>query len=295
MDDEDKIDQNFYDETLDEKPFEKKEEPTFEPDEEKIKDDQDKFFSKEIIDSLVEEGTEDADGTGLSSKNYLYSIFSTKVDKYKSIYYLKRIHKKYLREGYPDGTILNNYLFVATVLRRLQIQYQEHHKASSDQGVPRPEDLTLLNKIETLSDKCSKIQKALDDQRNAQRSGADIHDLHQKELEDNAKFVQEHIGEFSFRCKKCDTIVNAGGLPHWAYEVERGDKGEPIYHVWSQELFYAVKKKEIPLYMMAFSLQTSIEGLKHTAEERGVKMPEYNILEEEEKLKDLMMRFERDA
>ena len=43
---------------------------------------------------------------------------------------------------------------------------------------------------------------------------------------------------------------------------------------------------------MAIALQTSVEGLQHTADERGEKMLEYNILEEEKKLKEWMFGFE---
>jgi len=298
---DDVIDENFYDENLgeEEKAVVPEEEATpveelAEGDETEIQKDQNKLFAKDILAGLDKEDISgaDIDVDKLSKTNYLYTIFGTKNDKYKSIYYLRKIHKRYVKEGYPEGTILNNYLFVATVLRRLQVQYQEHHKSAVEQQVPRPEDFTLLGKIEGLSDKLNKLQKALDDQRNAMRSGADIHDLHQKEIEENAKFVQEHVGEFTFRCKKCDTIVSSGGLPHWAFKMERGDKGEPLYHIWSIELFHAVKMGLIPLHMMAFGLQTSIEGLKHTAEERGIKMPEYDILAEEAALKKVMMKFE---
>jgi hypothetical protein len=295
-DEDDIIGQDFYDKNLDNPQPEKKEpDPADLKDEGKIKEEQDKFFSKDILEGLSKEDISDAevDVAKLSKTNYLYTIFGTENDNYKSIYYLRRVHQKYLKEGYPEGTILNNYLFVAVVLRRLQVQYQEHHKSAVAQDVPRPEDFTLLEKIEKLSDKLSKLQKSLDDQRNAMRSGADIHDLHQREIDDNAKFVQEHVGEFSFRCKKCDTIVQSGGLPHWAFEIERGDKGEPLYHIWSTELFYAVKKGHIPLHMMAFALQTSIEGLQHTAKERGEIMPVYDILEEEKNLKEVMVKFER--
>ena len=298
-DEEEVIDQNFYDENTETQAPEKNEdEPNASEelrDEDKIQKEQNKLFSKDILDGLSKEDISDVDVdfAKLSKTNYLYTIFGEKNDSYKSVYYIRKIHKKYLKEGYPEGTILNNYLFVAAVLRRLQIQYQEHHKTNAEQGVARPEDFTLLDKIEKLSDKLNKLQKALDDQRNAMRSGADIHDLHQKEIEENAQFVQEHVGEFSFRCKKCDTIVESGGLPHWAFEVERGDKGEPIYHIWSSELFHAVKKGYIPLHMMAFGLQTSIEGLQHTAEERGEIMPVYEILAEEEALKEIMGKFER--
>lgn len=227
----------------------------------------------------------------LSKTSYLYKIFSGKHDKYKSLFYLRKVHKEMQTNGFPEGAILNQYLFLAVTLRRLQIEYQQDHKARTKTDSPIPENYVLLKEIKDTSERLSRLQITLDSSKAAQRAGQDVHDLHNKEIESCADFVKHNVGEFSFRCKKCKTIVSSGGLPHWAIvSVKTIDKVD--YHIWSREIFTLVKEKLIPLYMMAFALQTSIEGLVYTAELRNEQLPEHDIKEEEVKLKELMIDFE---
>jgi len=296
-DDDEIIDENFYKEHAGEAK-KGEEDPEPEVNNEEINQKLNDFLSKEISEEFSKEFAEDPENADRISDNaakqgYLERIFSPRHDKYGSLNYYKDQRKKLISSGFPEGPLFDSYLFYAVKIRILQIFSQESHKTRAKQGAKNPEDLTILNALKSLVTNLEKIQKSLISQRDSMRSGSDIHDLHQQEIEDNAKFVKEHIGEFSWRCKKCDTIVQSGGLPHWAFKVERDDLGDPIYHVWSSELFYAVNKGIIPLHMMAFGLQTSIEGLKETAIVRGEKMIEFDIVEEEKKLFQLMQGFEK--
>ena len=293
----DKIDQEFFDQQLGK--IEKKPKVELEftktPQEQKrINKTLDDVTAKEMLKDIQEEyydETKDFDVDKISKTNYLYQIFGSKHDEYKSSHYLKKEHKQMLAEGYPEGTLLNSYLFVAVVLRRLQIEFQQAHKAKAQiAGVQQPEDFDMLESIQSLTDKMSRIQSTLDNAKAASRTGQDVHDLHKKEVDAAAEFVKQHAGEFSYKCKKCHTIMIAGGLPHWAIISVEGD--EVKYHIWSRELFRLVKKGLIPLHHMAFSLQTSLEGLKYTAELRGEQLPKFDINDEETKLKELMNGFE---
>lgn len=227
----------------------------------------------------------------IQKNNYLYNIFSPKNDKYKSFNYLKSIHLKLIKQGHQQSPLLNVFLFNAVILRRLQIIYQQQHKKLHDSNALLPENMEILKQIESLTTKQSKTQQALDQIRDRQRSGKDIHDLHNQELEENAKFIQKNIGEFSFKCKECGAIVSSGGIPHWGIKSKKNNEGT-IYHVWSTEMFWAVKNNIIPLHIMAFFLGTSIEGIILTANLRGERMPSFDIIKEESQLKELQTPFE---
>jgi len=124
--------------------------------------------------------------------------------------------------------------------------------------------------------------------------------------------IRQNIGEFTFSCKNCGALVDNYGLPHWAYEIKQDAQGRYIYSLWNKELwelvcgvtitdrFGKVSVHKIPIWHMAFALQTSIEGLMYTAkaremvverlEENGRKMGDiegvrFDIGEQEEQLK----------
>lgn len=299
--DADKITSEFYENLMGKSEEEKPSDPVMpEPDENKNKQmrkEVDELYAKEILEDLKEECFSEVEEEPLtvgkiSKTNYLYQIFSYKHDKFKSRSFLEQEHKKMIASGYPEGGMLNLYLFMSVTLRRLQIESQQSHKARTKSGSPQSEDFVLLKNIQDFAIKISKVQDALNNAKAAQRAGEDIHDLHNKEVEACAEFVRENAGEFTFKCETCKSIINAGGLPHWAFIIDNDTKGELIYHVWSREMFYMVKKGKMPLYHMAFALQTSIEGLMATAELRGDKLPRFDINEEEEKLAGLMNGFE---
>jgi len=228
----------------------------------------------------------------LINTNHIYSGFNPEIDKFKSVYYLHDVRKKMLGLGFPEGSALDDFLFNVTTLRRFQMLYQQSHYSKVVRKIAQPEDFSLLEQIKKLSKTVQDGYKGLVVAREALRSGQDVHDLHKRELDDNAKFIKDHVGEFIFRCSHCDTVVSAGGLPHWAYEMKRGDKGEPLYHIWNREIFYLVRRGVIPMHYMAFFLHTSIEGLEYTAGLRGEKFPTYDIKKEEKLLKEMNIKFE---
>jgi len=225
-------------------------------------------------------------------KSYLYDIFSADFDKYKSLFHVKQIREDYLKKGYPPGPTLDIFIFMSAVSRRYQILYQRRHKQLSEANDTRPEDFRVIKEIENIAEKMARLQVALDEQREKLYAGLDIQHLHQKEIEENSAWVQAHIGEFSFRCKKCDAIISSGGIPSWGIQyVKKG--GEVGYHIWNPQMAQAIKKGLLQPYLMAFFLDTSIEGLLFTAEERSEKLPEFDIRAEEEKLKKLLLGFEK--
>lgn len=224
-------------------------------------------------------------------KSYLYDIFGAEFDKYKSLFHVKQTREDYLKKGYPPGPTLDMFIFMSAVSRRYQILYQRRHKQLSEAKDSRPEDFKVIKEIENIAEKMARLQIALDEQREKLHAGLDIQHLHQREIEENSKFIQEHIGEFSFRCQKCSAIVSSGGIPHWGiHYIKKGN--EVGYHIWNPQMALAIKKGLLKPYLMAFFLDTSIEGLLFTAEERGEKLPDFDIKSEEERLKELLSEFE---
>ena len=113
-------------------------------------------------------------------------------------------------------------------------------------------------------------------------------------MEEIETFIQEHVGEYSFKCEGCGNIVNTQGLPHWAISKQIEPTGEKTYFIFSPEMWYSYEKGILPLHMIAFLLRTSVEGVLITATRRGeknTKIDESVLLREEKKSKQLLLAF----
>lgn len=207
-----------------------------------------------------------------------------------------------LADNYPDCGVLNEFLFWATMSRRLQINYQRiHAKLIRKDGIEaeNAENIDMLKQMREISEQVSSLQKTLDALREKRQQIRDVTDLHAETMKSAEEFIKEHLGEFTFFCKKCGSIVNSQGLPHFAIMTEKDDQsGETVYHIFSKELWYLYQKKLISLSYVAFILRTSPEGFLITAQKRG----EYGaqpalenveeIEKEENELKKLRKEFE---
>lgn len=232
--------------------------------------------------------------------NYLTEIFSPKYDQFKSLDYLHKTREIMLAEGYPDGATMNEYLFWGAMSRKLQIIYQRAHaKIRRKKGTSEDEaeNMGLLKEMRAISEQLASLQRTLDGLLDKRKKVKDVVDLHAETMDAAEKFIKSHIGEFSFHCSKCGTVVNSLGLPHFAIMTEKDDKSGIVYHVFSPELWFLYRKKDIPLNYLAFVLRTSPEGILVTAEQRkecGAKVSreDMKMLEvEEEALKKLIKEY----
>ena len=205
--------------------------------------------------------------------NYLSEIFSSKYDKLRSLDFLTKTRENMIHDGYPDCSTLNEFLFWVTMSRRLQINYQRiHAKLMHKEGISAEdaENVPMLKEMRDISEQVGSLQKALDALREKRQQIKDVVDLHAATMKGAEEFIKTHIGEFSWKCQKCNSIVNSQGLPHFAIMTEKDDQGgETIYHIFSKELWYLYQKKLIPLHYVAFILRTSPEGFLITAQKRG--------------------------
>lgn len=105
------------------------------------------------------------------------------------------------------------------------------------------------------------------------------------------QWVQEHLGEFEARCPNpsCGEILTLPALPHWAFTPVMTKDG-PVHMVWSPELWSMVVDGTISLWVMAFTLRTSPEALKLTAQLRGEPWPASIELVAEERLLDVRLQ-----
>lgn len=249
---------------------------------------------KEAILQKQKELTElpdDFDPKNISDIEYLTEIFSAKYDKFHSLDYLKKTRDKMLAEGYPDCGALNEFLFWSTMSRRLQINYQRiHAKLIRKDGIEaeNAENIDMLKQMREISEQVSSLQKTLDALREKRQQIKDVVDLHAETMRSAEEFIKGHLGEFTFFCKKCGSVVNSQGLPHFAIMTEKDDQsGETIYHIFSKELWYLYQKKLILLHYVAFILRTSPEGFLITAQKRGeygaqVALDDTSMIEKEE-------------
>ncbi len=206
------------------------------------------------------------------------------------------MRNKLLKRGYPETPILNEYLFWTTISRRLQIEYQIVHVRNAKAGRIEAENIAMLKTLKAVGEQIPVLQKSLNETLEKFEKISGIADLHEETMEEINDFLQEHIGEFSFKCKTCGTVVNTQGLPHWAIERRIEPTGERTYFIFSPEMWYVCKKGVLPLHLMAFILRTSVEGVLITAKRRGEKVGKIDeaiVLQEETESKRLLLEFEK--
>lgn len=238
---------------------------------------------------------EEFDLSKVGDIDFLLNIFAEAYDKYKSLPYLIKMRQKLLDRGYPETPILNEYLFWTTISRRLQIEYQVVHVRNVKMGRLEAEPLQMLKIMKSIAEQITYLQKSLNETLEKFEKISNVVDLHRETLDDIEKYIQENIGEFTFRCS-CGAIVNSQGLPHWAIEKHDEPTGEKKYFIFSPELWFLYSKGLIPLAYIAFVLRTSVEGVLLTAKERNEKFLRFTgagIVVEEEKSKQLFLEFSK--
>jgi hypothetical protein len=261
--------------------------PEFEPPSEKRVDE----AKEEKRKVLSQDGM---DLSKVSDLEYLYDIFNPKFDRYGSLDYLKKTRERMLKDGYLDTPTLNEFLFYSTLSRRLQVVYQRMHAALDQHSGPEeaPEDLGFLSDMQKITDRITKLQQALDVQKDRSEKVRDIMDLHQETMEKAEKYLTQHLGEFA-TIHPDGNILSDDAKLHWAFVREvMKDSGEVETVIWSEELMHLFKKKLIPIEYVAFALRTSPEGLQWIAKKRGEKLPYFDIIKAENNLRELMLEME---
>lgn len=118
----------------------------------------------------------------------------------------------------------------------------------------------------------------------------------EEELQRAEDWIREHIGEFAERCPGCGQPLTPPALPHWAFEPVKNDQGVLYWPVWSEELWKLVLERTIPLWVMAYTLRTSPEGLKFTARRKKLEWPAWiDVVWEERELRTRLLADDKAA
>ena len=145
----------------------------------------------------------------------------------------------------------------------------------------RKKALPVLKSLSDMIPKLEKLILSMKEMVELSTKTKGIHDLIEETLSESEEFIKEHIGEFSFRCMNCNSIVGTDGLPHWAIQ------GKYKHHVFSPLGWKLVMNDKLTIAQLAYILMTSPEGIIWTAQERGDKIPEnIDLKKEEEELKE---------
>jgi len=205
---------------------------------------------------------------------------------------------------YPECPQKDSARVLIRVSKIIQLQLFAYKKwmVETDQLVSEGEKYKSKIMLDTMS-QLKDIMQSLDKVYIANLEHEDVAKIYEEEQESVELFIQDNIGEFSFRCDNCHHIIDAGGLDKWYYEYEDEDK-DTKYHVWSRELWFLWKKKIIPYWIIPFVLRTGILGVLYTYQTRSgasdinaamnkLHLPWKELEEQEKKYKEILMQWEQ--
>jgi len=199
-----------------------------------------------------------------------------------------------LRRGYPPGYEVASVAHTMTLARRARLQI-ELVRDETDGEVYQSQTTDLLAGLEVKLEKGLRNLEAARSLRMKEATEDPLAAL-EAEMAQAEDWVRAHIGEFSERCPECGVILTPPALPHWAYEKVNNDQGVPYWPVWSAELWKLVCNRTIPLWVMAYTLRTSPEGLRFTARRKRTDWPTWIELEwEEQQLRTRLLADDKSA
>jgi hypothetical protein len=208
------------------------------------------------------------------------ALFEKSLKEEERSYYRRDI-ENLLRRGYAPGYEVAAVAHSMTLARRVRLDV-EAARGKAGGAVYQSEMLSFATDLE------GKIEKGIAALERARRSRMQeegenpvaVLDREQKLAEE---WVESRIGEFAERCPGCGVILTPPALPHWAFEPVKNAQGVVYYPVWSSELWKLVLHRVIPLWVMAYTLRTSPEGLLFTARRKRIDWPTWIEMEWEEK------------
>jgi hypothetical protein len=196
-----------------------------------------------------------------------------------------------VESGHKAGYQVAAVAYWQTLARRTRLMV-EHVRMQSKGALYHGEQ------VETLADLEEKISKgiaALEKIRvqRTKEAGDDPLGVVEKELDEAEAFVRGRIGEHQSRCPSCTQPLLVPELPHWAFTASKDERGELYWPVWSPELWLLYRAGVIALWMVAYTLRTSPEGLRYTAQRRDEEWPKVDIDLEEALLREQLLADDR--
>ena len=207
------------------------------------------------------------------------ALFEKNLKEEERVHFRRDI-ENLLRRGYEPGYEMAAVAHSMTLARRARFDV-EMQRGKAGGAVYQSEMLDLATTLE------SKIEKGIAALERARRAriledGEDPVMALDREQRLAEEWVLSRIGELADRCPGCGVVLTPPALPHWAFEPTKNAQGVVYYPVWSPELWGLVVTREIPLWIMAYVLRTSPEGLQHTARRKRIEWPTWIEMDWEE-------------
>lgn len=196
----------------------------------------------------------------------------------------KKIYRDNVQALLADGHLptyqVASLAYTMLLARHVRVRIETTRAKVSDE-VYASDDLALL---ESLEKRISTELRGLEQQKDKREPEAgDPMQTIERELEQAEAWVRANIGEHMSSCPSgCGQVLTIPDVPHWAFSPTQTEQGLE-YPVWSPELWKMVQTGVIRLWVMAYVLRTSPEGLRITAQRRGELWPDTIILEAEER------------
>lgn len=182
-------------------------------------------------------------------------------------------------KGYQPGYQVASVAYQMALARRVRIQIEDVRKRAKGQVIDS-QNLRTLQEIEkVISGNLADLEKA----RLSRVNDEDPLKVHEEEIEEAEAWLIRHQGEFVEQCGNCNAPLTAPNVPHWAFAPIRTSRGVE-WPVWSHELWRLVRAGALPLWVMAYVLRTSPEGLRWTCQRRGEPWLEQVDIEREERV-----------
>ncbi len=226
-------------------------------------------------DDIRMEGQVRSDVPPSTDRSPMPEAYGSELDESERAEY-ETIKRKFLdQDGYEDGMDVHQLCLLMLLQNKLR---------------PNIQDARQERRFGEFSKQISDIIAKLEKRKLTRGSEDTIPKMFERYAAESRVFIKKHIGEFSFRCKGCNTVVATDGLPHWAIQFELDESGEVTYPRWSPEVLRLYNDGVIPMHLAAYVLRTSPKALIHTAQVRDEQIRECNEMLEESELQKLLRR-----
>lgn len=212
----------------------------------------------------------------IKDPDYIKSVFEEHYPAKAAFF--EAAKQELIDQGFPPCKAVDDLVLMQVYLRDIHLSNMAN-PTKDGLFILEKSQVEVLEKISKTSEKFLNNIKEVFDQTRSEKTIA-----HQLEtvLDEANTHIKQNIGEFNFMCPECRVIIDSRGLPHWAHYMAEEPSGKKRFFIWSDPLWELVKgiKSDdkygdeqvftMPIWQMAFCLQTSLEGLMYTARQRGM-------------------------
>jgi len=206
---------------------------------------------------------------------YQLSLDADERERYDSIF------AKLRDEGMGEGLPLHVLTVLTMELNRLR-------------PLARTGDKEKARQFRDVTTDLARLTHDAEKRREARSAGETVPKLMARYMTDARRYIEEHVGEHTIKCRNCNSEITTDGLPLWAVSWQHDETGEIIYFKWSPEVMRLYNEGLIEMHQAAYMLRTSPKALVHTARRWKDPIRECDVPKEEELLEAMMARDTRE-